>query len=80
MFGKFVAVALPMFETDAENVMGVCVVMLPGETVVAPAVKSGSAFVSEQDAVEPPFEPAQVHVYAVEPFTCEPLVPAEQLQ
>ena len=42
MFGKFVAVALPMFEAEAENEVATPVVG-DADTEVAPAVKSGSA-------------------------------------
>lgn len=40
MFGKFVAVALPILDTLAENVVGVPVVGV-ADTDVLPAVRSG---------------------------------------
>jgi hypothetical protein len=48
-----------------------------GEEAVIQAV--GAGFVSEHEAVEPPFEPLQFHVQVEEPLALLALVPALQI-
>ena len=47
--------------------------------LIVPDIKDPDPLVSEQEAVEPPLEPAQFQVQAVKPFTLFVLVPEVQV-